>query len=317
VRASGKRRGRSGAALGFTDADVRAAAGLQSFERGLSYLNAVTSLEIFGSQVVASVRGSDDYLVVLTLGDETTGGARPRAECGCPYGQEGFFCKHCVAVALTLLRDAARVPAQRSRQAGNQGGSRPEDPGVPASAHELRGAVGNPDVGSWLGALSRDELIGIVCEQAIEDDDWRCRLELRAAAAAADVAGVKARSADLLDLGGGDGSRLTGPFGYLEGQECLSYARRIEDVSAAIQDLAGAGHAADAAQIAEQALAAVADLGRHASDRAGVIADAAEQLVTVHTRACRAAAADPARLADFLAARLVRADEIPEVNLAD
>jgi len=317
VRASGKPRGRSSAALGFTDADVRAAAGQQSFERGVSYLNAVTSLETFGNQVVASVRGSDDYLVVLTLGDESARGARPRAECGCPYGQEGFFCKHCVAVALTLLRNAARVPAQRSRQAGDQGGPGSEDPGEPASTHELRGEAGNPDVGSWLGALSREELIAIVCEQAIEDDDWRCRLELRAAAAAADVAGVMARSADLLLPADAGGRRLTWPYGYLEGQECLSYARRIEEVSAAIHDLAGAGQAADAARIAEHALAAVADVSRNASDRAGVIADAAEHLVTVHTRACRAAAADPVALADFLATRMVGGDEIPEVNLAD
>jgi len=265
---------RSVSALGFTDADVRAAAGQQSFERGLSYLHAVTSLEIFGNQVIARVRGSEDYLVVLTLGDESAGGARPRAECGCPYGREGFFCKHCVAVALTLLRNSARAPAQHS-------------------ADERHGAAVNPDVGSWLGALGREELIAIVCEQAIEDDDWRCRLELRAAAAAADVAGVVARSADLLHPGDADGSRLTGPYGYLEGQECLRYARRIEDVSAAIQDLAGAGHAADAAQIAGQSLAAVAEVSRHASDRAAVIAKAAEQLAAVHTRACREAAADP------------------------
>jgi hypothetical protein len=272
------RRGRSVSALGFTDADVRAAAGQQSFERGLSCLDAVTSLEIFGSQVVASVHGSDDYLVVLTLGDQSGGRARPRAECGCPYGQEGFFCKHCVAVALTLLRNAAGVPAQRS-------------------AHEPHGAVGNPDVGLWLGALSREELIAIVCERAIEDEDWRYRLELRAAAAAADAAGVRARSAYLLLPGDADGGRLTGPYGYLEGQECLRYARRIEDVSAAIQDLACAGHAADAAHIAEQALAAIADVSRHASDRAGVISHAAKQLVTVHKRACRGAAADQVRVA--------------------
>jgi SWIM zinc finger len=291
------RRGRSVSALGFTDADVRAAAGQQSFRRGLSYLNAVTSLEIFGSHVIASVHGSDDYLVVLTLGDKSAGGARPRAECGCRYGQEGFFCKHCVAVALTLLRDAASVPAQRSRRAPNQGGSGSADLSEFASADQLRAAAGNPDVGSWLGALSREELIAIVCEQAIEDDEWRYRLELRAAAAAADVAGVMARSADLLLPGDEDGG-LTGPYGYLEGQECLRYARRIEDVAAATADLLGAGHAADAALIAEQALAAIADVSRHASDRAGVIADAAELLVTVHARALRAAAVDPVGLAE-------------------
>src|SRR5215470_13631735 len=140
--------------LGFTEADVRACAGRQSFERGLRYLDAITSLQIIGDQVIATVRGTDDYLVVLHIGDEVAevGGARPRAECGCPYGQEGFFCKHCVAVGLTVLRHAGTVPAQRSRRAGPSGESAPgglDRPRAPrASGPEERPT----DLGSWLAS---------------------------------------------------------------------------------------------------------------------------------------------------------------------
>ena len=88
-----------------TEADLRAAAGERSFERGTRYLHAVSSIEVLGNQVIATVQGSAEYLVVLTLPDRSSG-ARLRGECGCPYGQEGFFCKHCVAVGLALLRDA-------------------------------------------------------------------------------------------------------------------------------------------------------------------------------------------------------------------
>src|SRR5438552_549707 len=83
-------------------------------ERGSRYLKAVSSMEAVGNRVIATVRGSADYLVVLTLPDASSG-ARLRGECGCPYGQEGFFCKHCVAVGLAILRDAARVPRQRRK----------------------------------------------------------------------------------------------------------------------------------------------------------------------------------------------------------
>ena len=92
----------------MTEAALRAAAGERSFERGTRYLRAVSSMETVGNQVIATVRGSADYLVVLTL-PEVSSGAGPRGECNCPYGQEGFFCKHCVAVGLAILRDARRA----------------------------------------------------------------------------------------------------------------------------------------------------------------------------------------------------------------
>src|SRR5262245_49996087 len=85
----------------LTEADLRAAAGERSFERGTGYLRAVSGIELVGSQVMATVSGSADYLVVLTLPDAVAGTSL-RGECGCPYGQEGFFCKHCVAVGLAL-----------------------------------------------------------------------------------------------------------------------------------------------------------------------------------------------------------------------
>ncbi len=94
--------------LGFTEADLRAAAGPQSFERGLRYLDAVAGLEAIGDRWVATVRGSENYLVVLTVtAAAAAAGGRLRAECDCPHGQEGFFCKHCVAVGMTVVRSAS------------------------------------------------------------------------------------------------------------------------------------------------------------------------------------------------------------------
>ena len=306
--------------LGFTEADVMACAGRQSFERGLRYLDAITSLEVIGDQVIGTVRGTDDYLVVLQIGDESAevAGGRPRAECGCPYGQEGFFCKHCVAVGLTVLRQAAAVPAQRSGRVGPSGERTPGGLDRP-QAQAASGAKARPaDLGSWLGSLSRDELILLVCEQAIQDDDWRQRLGLRAAGASADIPAVMTKAVDLLrdaDVVGRGG--LVGPYGYLEGQESWHYARRIGEVAAAVRGLAEVGHADDATLIAEQALAAVARTSRHASDRAGVIADATDELLAVHQQACRAAGSDPVRLADFVGECMLVEAEIPEIDLAD
>jgi uncharacterized Zn finger protein len=298
---------------GVTEAGLRAAAGERSFERGTRYLNAVSSMESVGNQVIATVRGSADYLVILTLPDASAG-ARLRGECGCPYGQEGFFCKHCVAVGLAILRDAARLPRQRSKPA------RPGPAGEADKAAARAAPDSKPsDLSAWLNSLGRDELVTLVCDQLVEDDDWRRRLELHAATAVADIPAITARALSMLR--GGDDEygqhKFAGQYGYLEGPESWYYARRVRQVTGAVRQLCDRGQAGDALVVAEQALAAIADSSRHASDRAGVIAAAAAELAAAHQEACRANAADPVRLADFLAARMMSPDAAEPVDPAD
>lgn len=257
----------------LTEADLRAAAGERSFERGRRYLGKVCGLETVGNQVIATVRGSQDYLVVLTLDDETgTGrGTRLRSECGCPYGQEGFFCKHSVAVALTVLRGTSGPAA-----------------GDVARQHPAG------DLGTWLSSLSRDELLAIVCDQIVVDEDARRRLELKAASAAGDLATISDRAVRLLHAHDDGPFKYAARYGYLEGPDTSQFAHRVRDVTEVIRNLTRAARPADAMVIAEHAIAAVAESSRHASDRAGVIGAAAAELAAVHQEACQAAAADPA-----------------------
>ena len=291
---------------------MRAAAGERSFERGTRYLKAVASMENVGSQVIATVRGTDDYLVVLTMPDAASG-ARLRGECNCPYGQEGFFCKHCVAVGLAILRDARTVPRQRGKAAGHSEADSASQAGAPRPGPSKPG-----DLSAWLNSLSRDELVALVCDQLVEDGDWRRRLELHAAAAASDVPAIRDRVLSLLSGDEQYGqSRFSGQYGYLEGPESWYYARRVRQVTEAVRQLSAAGRAGDAMVIAEQALTAITGSSRHASDRAGVIAAAADELQAAHQEACRATAADPARLADFLAARMIAPYDGEPVDPAD
>lgn len=139
----------------FSEEDLRQAAGDRSFGRGLDYLDAVDDLEIGEDQVTATVYGTDAYEIVLIQADDGVTG-----ECSCPHGQNGFFCKHLVAAGLTVLRQADDVPQQREAAA--------------AKARALE---------TWLGGLSREDLLRLVREQVHEDRGLRRRLELRAAAA--------------------------------------------------------------------------------------------------------------------------------------
>ena len=271
----------------FTEADLLAKAGQRSFLRGQDYLATVGSLKTMGDKITAAVRGSDVYFVTLIRGGE--GGLR--GECDCPYGREGFFCKHCVAVGLTLLHPPA-VPAQRGR-------------GQP----RRRIRLSRPH--SWLAGLSREDLLDLVRERMAEDYEWRRSLELRAAGAAADLPGIKSRLDDLLTAG------EFGRYGYIDAGEAWRYARRVREVSGALARLTADGQAAAAIAAAQYALNLMARSCQHAADPAGLIHDAAAELTAVHRSACAAAPADAAELADFLAERLLSGDAIPVLEIAD
>jgi tetratricopeptide (TPR) repeat protein len=269
---------------GCTEADLRAAAGERSFERGIEYLDSVSNLEILGGKITASVSGTDEYIVVLNLG----GNAVVSGACDCPYGKEGFFCKHCVAVGLAYLR--SRSAARRK--------------GRPAAKPRSGGLQ------SWLTSLGREELLLLVLDQLAEDDDWRGRLELHAASAAADLDTIGARLGALLD------AEEFGQYGYIEEGESRRYAKRVDTATSVVNQLVSSGHAAEAAAVAEFAISIVADASRHAGDPAGAIWASVAGLMTSHHAAWTACEPDPAALADFLAGRLLSRDELPQPAVA-
>ena len=90
-----------------TDAILAKVAG-QSYERGVDYYDAsaVETATLRGDQLFATVQGSewDPYGVVVTFnGDDFT------ASCTCPYDWGGY-CKHVVAVLLTVDDDDPSIP---------------------------------------------------------------------------------------------------------------------------------------------------------------------------------------------------------------
>ena len=191
----------------FSEADLRQAAGERSYSRGLEYVDAVRNLQVGAGEITATVYGTGEYEIVLDLdADGVTG------ECSCPYGQEGFFCKHLVAVGLTVLRRGGDLPQQRA--------------GAAAKAQALD---------AWLDGLSRADLLTLVHEQIREDRGMRRRLELRAAGAGADPGDVHARVDELLDV------YAVSPRGYLEYSEAKAYSTRVDQVVDVIDELAGAG----------------------------------------------------------------------------
>nr|QBF29322.1 pentatricopeptide repeat-containing protein [Streptomyces achromogenes subsp. streptozoticus] len=258
--------------VGFDEDGLRALAGTRSFERGLGYLEAVSGLEVGDGSVTAVVHGTDVYEVELTHGgDEGISG-----RCDCPYGQEGNFCKHCVAVGLTVLRRAKTIPHQRAA--------------ARARASTLEG---------WLSALSRDELLALVREHVAEDRELRRRLELRAAAARSDLRTVRDRVVALID------PRPFARYGYIEYVDAAGYARQVAEAADALRALIAGRQAAQAVGLAEEALRALGEAYGEIDDPDGVIGEAAAAMAKAHLEACGAARPDPDRLAESLVGHLL------------
>ena len=262
---------RVAATLAFTKADIRRVADPKSFERGLDYLDAVTDLRIDTEEITAAVYGTSRYRVSLVFGSGPLTGA-----CSCPYGMEGVFCKHCVAVGLAALELGDELPRQMiAAQAGRQ---------------KLK---------SWLESLSKAELLAELNTLLDEDPGLRRRFELRAASVNADAAAVRSAVRELIELSRRD---------YIEYDEAYGYAENVRQAAAAIRGLIDAGAAVEAIGIAREAIALLAGAYESVDDSSGSVGDAAGELLDVHLHACQAAPPDPRSLGDYLADLLLHDD---------
>jgi uncharacterized Zn finger protein len=127
----------------FTKDDVLALAGAKSYDRGCYYRDAVDDLEADDIGVYATVHGGDLYEVRLHLTGKLAG------SCDCPWGEEGNFCKHCVAVALVYLYEL------------EQGRDIPR----------------RLDLRAYLETLDREALVDLLIEAAEIDREVRWHLE--------------------------------------------------------------------------------------------------------------------------------------------
>jgi uncharacterized Zn finger protein len=143
----------------FTEDDLCVAAGDASFRRGRDYVDAVGELQPTALGVRAVVRGKDVYEVWLGRAQDALVG-----ECGCPFGLEGNFCKHCVAVGLAVLASGDRLP--------------------------------DADLETYLRSLDQQELVAVVLEQATRDPALYRQLVLRAGSTGAPQVAVLRRQLD-------------------------------------------------------------------------------------------------------------------------
>ena len=252
-------------------------AGARSFERGEDYFanGQVRGLAQHEQTVTAKVLGTREYRVKLWSEDGDL-----EFSCTCPVGDDGGFCKHCVAVGLAWLERGSK--AERTSK-------KPAKP-----------AVTMDDVRTYLAGQDKAALVDRLMEQAMDDDRLRQRLLMSAAKKAPkglDVATYREAIDRVVDTGE-----------FVEYGAAHDYAQGIEDTIDSVEELLKEGHAAEVIELAEHALAAVEDGMESVDDSDGHMGGILERLQEIHHTACKKAKPEPETLARRLFAWELRTD---------
>ncbi|MCY4368726.1 MAG: SWIM zinc finger family protein [bacterium] len=268
----------------FTADTVEGLAGSRSYRRGVSYYSdgRVEPAGGGGPGLQARVRGTMPYTVRLWV----TGGM-PGWSCTCPAAEDGSFCKHCVAVALSVDPDTDRSPAVSFLPV-------PDSSSSPVADQELAGFVGQ---------LPKSRLVEVVLQQAASD--WRLRERL--------LAEARARRGDGLDV---DSWRryIDNAFEphdrYVSYREAEGWADGVRDVIGALEDICDTGHPDAVVLLAEYAHRRADQALEYVDDLDGWLFLISSRLCDLHHRACSEGSPDPAELA----ARLVELELDPELD---
>ncbi|MFV9671965.1 MAG: SWIM zinc finger family protein [Acidimicrobiia bacterium] len=219
-------------------------------------------------RLTAKVRGTVPYFVEIWVDR-----GEPGWSCSCPYAEDGLFCKHCVAVSLTLMSDESTHFSLVS---------------------ELVELPHAGDLTGHLQGLPRQRLVEIVLEQC--EADWALRARLDAAARAArgdgpDLAAWKSRIDSAFS-----------PIGdFVDYREAQGWASGIHDVLDGVEMLLSAGHDDAAIVLSEHAHRCNEAAIEYVDDSDGSITDIESRIGAMHLAACQSVRPDPIALARQLA----------------
>jgi uncharacterized Zn finger protein len=252
---------------------VQSLAGTRTLERGKAYFldGAVGLLDVDEQEVRASVKGAQRYRVRLAAGQDD----ELEYECECPVGDEGTFCKHAVAVALSWLENAGEEVFRPTEQKSDKPRKKRK-----TNAEQIR---------EYLGTLSADALREWLVEAADRDRGIRDKLLFSAKA----KAGTDASSLRSIVR------QVTRISGSVDRRHAGDYAGRLADL-AQVLDTSIAGGDPRLVDIIEQAIAQAEDALGHIDDSDGSVMPMIMAVRDVHMRACNALNPDPVALAERL-----------------
>jgi uncharacterized Zn finger protein len=145
--------------------NIRSLAGDRWFARGEAYLQQgrVSDLNADSYRIIAKVTGTETYRVRLSCRS-----SRIEYSCTCPVGEDGNFCKHCVAVALAWVEEESTIRDPKE--------STIRDSNLSAVKHKS-------DLRSFLEAQDHQKLVELMLQEASRNRLLEERLEFEAARA--------------------------------------------------------------------------------------------------------------------------------------
>ncbi|MFI5175375.1 MAG: SWIM zinc finger domain-containing protein [Terriglobia bacterium] len=236
-------------------------AGPRSFERGKDYFESGQVQRIFRDkdEITATVTGTHPYRVKLSVIRDGLD-----YSCSCPMGQDGNFCKHCVATALAATEKRAQS----------------EENGRGLSKKDIRDA---------LEAQDKDDLVNLLLESADNDDRLQQRLWLMAAKRGKqgfNLAAFRRAIDQAINVGG-----------FVDYHSMYAYSSDVESVVDSIETLLREGHPHEVIELCEHALAQVEEVMNSMDDSDGYMGGILENLQEIHFKACQKARPDPIALA--------------------
>jgi len=252
---------------------VRQLAGARTYARGKAYFHdgAVGLLDAGEQEVRASVQGTQRYRVRLAAGH----GDDLEFECSCPVGDDGDFCKHAVAVALSWLENVGEEVFA------------PEDATSAKPRAKRRTYVDH--IREYLATLDERVLREMLIDAADRDRGTRDKLLFAA----------KARAGKDLSSLRSVVRHATKVAGHVDWRDAGDYANRLSDLAQLLDQRIADGRPQLVALI-EDAIAHAEEALGHVDDSNGVVVPAIMELREVHERACRALSPDQAALAERL-----------------
>ena len=192
------------------------------------------------------------------------------SSCTCPLGEDGIFCKHCVALGLVWLGEG---PARETAESGS----------------EPEAAIGMDEIKSHLLTRDKSDLVDIILSQAMDDE----RLLRKLLVDAARTKGTNYETSVLRNIIDNAVHR----DGYVGYREAYSYARGIEEGLDGVDHLLKSGQPAAAVELAEYALKAVEGQMESVDDSDGSMRPILDRLQEIHHSACVKARPDKKDLA--------------------
>ena len=264
------KRARSGR---FDVAALRALAGAKVFGRGEAYVaaDAVQLLAVEKDRVLAQVAGSEDYRTRLSGRGKRIGG-----DCSCPAFNDWGFCKHMVAVALAV---------------NAQGGDA-----------EAEGVGTLSRIRAHLKTRGVDALVDLVIDLAERDPALLRKLDTQATTTGGDGKTRAIRLRKAIDTA----TRAGRFIGYDEAED---WAANVDATLDALAELALAGQAKLALELAMHAIDRLGAAAESIDDSDGHVGALIERAVDIHRAAAAIARPESVALARALFDREIERGE--------